>query len=248
MTSRRLDAKVALVTGGSRGIGAAICRRLAQAGATIALTFGHDAEPAERVCDEIALTGAKADAFRCDMENPTQIESLFQAVRKAFGRVDILINNAAVGEMIPLEGNDLAQFARFFNVNVRGPMLAIQQAVSQFGPAGGKIINVSSAITRNPGPHFSLYSATKAALDAMTRSLAKELGPRKIGVYGIAPGLIDTQLSRTGLPDQLFKATENQNPLRRIGTPEDIANIVVFLASDEAAWLTGEVLGATGGL
>jgi 3-oxoacyl-[acyl-carrier protein] reductase len=248
MTERPLQGKVALVTGGSRGIGAAICRRLGREGANIALTYAHDAEPAERVCDEVVLCGVKAAAYRCDMENPTQIESLFAAVKKAHGRVDILVNNAAHAEVMPLEKNDLAQFARFFNVNVRGPMLAIQQAVAQFGAAGGKIINISSAITRNPSGNFSLYAATKAALDAMTKSLAKELGPRNILVYGIAPGLIDTQLSRGGLPDQLFKATESQTPLRRVGTPGDIASIVAFLASDDATWLTGEILGATGGL
>jgi 3-oxoacyl-[acyl-carrier protein] reductase len=248
MSSRRLLGKVALVTGGSRGIGAAVCRRLASEGANIALTYAHDAEPAERVCDEIVLAGVKAVAYRCDMENPTQIETLFTAVKKAYGPVDILVNNAAVGEMLPLESTDLAQFARFFNTNVRGPLLAIQQAVPQFGPEGGKIINISSAVVRNPGAQFSLYAATKAALDALTRSLAKELGPRNITVNGVAPGLIDTQLSRTGLPDQLFKATESQTPLRRLGTPDDVASIVAFLASDDARWLTGEILGATGGL
>src|SRR5688572_9497979 len=140
MATRRLEGKVALVTGGSRGIGAAICRRLGREGATIALTYAHDAEPAERVCDEIHLSGVTAAAYRCDTENPTQIETLFAAVKKAHGRVDILVNNAAVGELIPIEHNDLAQFARFFNTNVRGPMLAMQQAVQQFGSDGGKII------------------------------------------------------------------------------------------------------------
>lgn len=248
MPTRRLDGKVALVTGGSRGIGAAIARRLAREGATIALTYAHDAETAERVCDELVPTGATAAAYRCDMENPTQIESLFAAVRKAHGHVDVLVNNAAVAEVIPLEGNDLAQFARFFNTNVRGPLLAIQQAVAQFGPDGGTVINISSAIVRNPAAQFSLYAATKAALDALTRSLAKELGPKNITVFGVAPGLIDTQLSRSGLPDQLFKATEGQTPLRRIGAPDDIASIVAFLASGDARWLTGEILTATGGL
>jgi 3-oxoacyl-[acyl-carrier protein] reductase len=248
MLMRRLEGKVALVTGGSRGIGAAISRRLGKEGATVALTYAHDAEPAERVCDEIHLSDVTAAAYRCDMENPTQIETLFAAVKKAHGRIDILVNNAAVAEMIALEQNDLAQFARFFNTNVRGPFLAIQQAVQQFGSDGGKIINISSAITRNPSGQFSLYAATKAALDAMTRSLAKELGPRNITVHGIAPGLIDTQLSRTGLPDQIFKVTETHTPLRRLGTPDDIAAVVAFLASEDANWLTGEILGATGGL
>jgi len=247
MSSSRLQDKIALVTGGSRGIGAAICRRLAKEGAQIILTYAHDVEAAERICDEIALCNVKCDAVRCDMEIPSQIESLFATIEKNHGRLDILINNAAVAERLPLEAIDVAQFARFFNVNVRGPLLAIQQALPLFGPGGGRIINISSAIVREPSPTFSLYAATKSALDTITRSLARELGSRKITVNGVAPGLIETQLSRGHLPESVFTKTLATTPLGRIGEPDDIAGIVVFLASDESFWINGEVIVATGG-
>jgi 3-oxoacyl-[acyl-carrier protein] reductase len=247
MSTARLTGKIVLVTGGSRGIGAAICRALAQEKATIVLTFGHDAEAAERMCDELVLGGVRAEAIRCDMEIPSQIESLFAAVKKNHGRLDVLVNNAAVGAVMPLEAVDVAQFARFFNINVRGPLLAIQQAVPLFGTDGGRIINISSAVVRDPAPQFSLYAATKAALDAITRSLARELGPRGILLYGIAPGLVETEMSRGGLPDAVFSQTAQATPLGRVGTPEDIAGIVTYLAAGEAAWLTGEILTATGG-
>jgi 3-oxoacyl-[acyl-carrier protein] reductase len=247
MAPRRLQDQVALVTGGSRGIGAAIAQRLAREGATIIITYGHDAEAAERMCDEIDLLGAKCEAIRCDMEIPSQIESLFAAIAKSHQRLDILVNNAAVAERVPLEAIDVAQFARFFNVNVRGPILAIQQALPLFGPDGGRIINISSAIVREPGAQMTLYTATKAALDAVTACLARELGPRRITVFSVAPGLIDTQLARGTLPETVFTKVKASTPLGRLGMPADIANIVAYLVTEDANWLTGEILGATGG-
>jgi 3-oxoacyl-[acyl-carrier protein] reductase len=157
MPHRRLYNKIAVVTGGSRGIGAAICKKLSREGATVILTYGHEAEPAERVCDELALSGGKAQAIRCDMEIPDQIDSLFQTIKKSYQNIDVLVNNAAVAEMIPFEENDIAQFARFFNINVRGPMLAIQKAMSLWA-GSGSVINISSAIVRECPPHsLALY-------------------------------------------------------------------------------------------
>ncbi len=247
MLHRPLSDKVALVTGGSKGIGAAIGKRLAAEGASVILTYAHDPEAAERVCDEIVLSGNKAEAIRCDMEYPSQIETLFSAVHKNHRRLDILVNNAAVAELVPLEGIDIAQFARFFNINVRGPLMAIQHAVKHFPAEGGRIINISSAVTREPGAQFGLYAATKAALDALTSSLARELGHRGVTVNAVAPGLIDTTLSRGQLPDAVFTQTASATPLGRIGAPEDIASIVAFLATEDAKWVTGEIIGATGG-
>lgn len=250
MPSRRLADKVALVTGGCRGIGAAICRKFARDGATVYLTyaFDHEAESAERVCDELVSMGAEARAFRCDLEIPSQIESLFATLRKLGSRLDILVNNAAVGDMVPFEQVDVAQFARFFNINVRGHMLAIQQALPLFGNKGGSVINISSAIVRENLVGSMLYTCTKASIDAMTRCLAKELGPRQVRVNSVSPGLTDTKLARDTMPGPMFDKIARNTPLRRLGQPDDIAGLVVFLASDDAFWVTGEVIGATGGL
>lgn len=250
MPSRRLDGKIALVTGGSRGIGAATCRKLARDGATIILTYGfeHETEEAERVCDELASTGGKAKAYRCDMEIPDQIESLFGTIKKTQPRLDILVNNAAVGDMLLFEQIDVAQFARFFNINVRGPMLAIQQALPLFGKEGGSVVNISSAIVRENLVGSMLYTSTKAAIDAMTRCLSKELGPRQIRVNSVSPGLTETKLARDSMPGPMFEKIARHTPLKRLGQPDDIAGLVAFLASDDAYWVTGEVIGATGGM
>lgn len=248
MPHRRLFGKIALVTGGSRGIGAAICRKLSKDGATVILTYGHDAEPAERVCDELVLSGGRAQAIRCDMEIPSQIDSLFATIAKTYIRLDVLVNNAAVAEMIPFEENDIAQFARFFNINVRGPMLAIQRALPLMSGGGGSVINISSAIVRECPSQSLLYTSTKAALDAMTQVLAVELGPKRVRVNSVSPGLIDTKLARDAMPEQMFAKIAKHTPLQRLGTPEDIAGVVAFLASEEACWVTGEILGATGGM
>ncbi|HQR08757.1 MAG TPA: glucose 1-dehydrogenase [Gemmatales bacterium] len=248
MPSRRLDGQIALVTGGSRGIGAAICRKLAKEGATVVMNYNDDAEPAERICDEIILAGGKAQAYRCEMEVPDQIESLFKTIKKTHPRLDILVNNAAVADMIPIEAADVAQFARFFNVNVRGPMLAIQQSLPLFGQEGGSIINISSAMVRENSPKSMLYASTKAAIDAMTKCMSKELGPRGIRVNSVSPGLIDTKLSRGSMPAHMFDWIAKHTPLRRLGKPEDIAGVVAFLASADACWVTGEIIGVTGGM
>ncbi len=248
MPTRRLFGKVALVTGGSRGIGAAICRKLAGDGAYVVFNYNDDPEPAERICDEIILAGGQAKAYRCEMEVPEQIESLFNTVKKLHPRLDILVNNAAVADMVKIEDADIAQFARFFNVNVRGPMLAIQQSLPLFGSEGGCIINISSAMVRENARKSMLYTSTKAAIDAMTKVMSKELGPRQIRVNSVSPGLIDTKLSRESMPVHMFEWIANHTPLRRLGKPEDIANVVAFLASEDAYWVTGEIIGVTGGM
>lgn len=247
MPHRRLYNKIAVVTGGSRGIGAAICKKLSREGATVILTYGHEAEPAERVCDELVLSGGKAQAIRCDMEIPDQIDSLFQTIKKSYQNIDVLVNNAAVAEMIPFEENDIAQFARFFNINVRGPMLAIQKAMSLWA-GSGSVINISSAIVRECPPHSLLYTSTKAALNAMTQVLAQELGPKRVRVNSVSPGLVDTKLARDAMPEPMFAKIAKHTPLQRLGTPDDIANVVAFLASEESYWITGEIIGATGGM
>lgn len=247
MPHRRLASKIAVVTGGSRGIGAAICKKLSREGATVILTYGHEAEPAERVCDELVLSGGKAQAIRCDMEIPDQIDSLFQTIKKSYQTIDVLVNNAAVAEMIPFEENDIAQFARFFNINVRGPMLAIQKAMPLWA-GSGSVINISSAIVRECPPHSLLYTSTKAALDAMTQVLAQELGPKRVRVNSVSPGLVDTKLARDAMPEPMFAKIAKHTPLQRLGTPDDIANVVAFLASEESYWITGEIIGATGGM
>ncbi len=247
MPHRRLLNKIAVVTGGSRGIGAAICKKLSQEGAIVILTYGHEAEPAERICDELVLSGGKAQAIRCDMEIPDQIDSLFQTIKKSYQHLDVLVNNAAVAEMIPFEENDIAQFARFFNINVRGPMLAIQKAMPLWA-SGGSVINISSAIVRECPPHSLLYTSTKAALDAMTQVLAQELGPKRVRVNSVSPGLVDTKLARDAMPEPMFAKIAKHTPLQRLGTPDDIANVVAFLASEESYWITGEIIGATGGM
>lgn len=248
MSYRRLEGKIAFVTGGSRGIGAAICRKLSKDGATVILNHDHDTEAAERVCDELVSTGGKAQAFRCDMEIPDQIDALFSIIKKQYPRLDVLVNNAAVADLIAFEDIDLAQFARYYNINVRGPMLAVQRALPLFGTQGGSVINISSCIVRENLPQSLLYTTTKAAIDAMTRCLAKELGPKQVRVNSVAPGLIDTKLARGSMPEPMFDKIARHTPLRRLGTPEDIANVVAFLASDDGYWVTGEVIGVSGGM
>lgn len=247
MTDRRLEGKIALVTGGGRGIGAAICRKLAREGATVLLN-DQDLETAERVSDELLSLGGRSQAYRCDMEIPDQIDSLFATIKKQHNRLDVLVNNAAVADLIAFEDIDLAQFARYFHINVRGPMLAVQRALPLFGTAGGSVVNISSCIVRENLPKSLLYTTTKAAIDAMTRCLSKELGPRQVRVNSVAPGLIDTKLARGSMPEPMFDKIARHTPLRRLGTPQDIANVVAFLASDDSYWVTGEVIGVSGGM
>jgi 3-oxoacyl-[acyl-carrier protein] reductase len=246
-----LKGKVAIVTGASKGIGAAIARALAEAGAAVAVNYASDKEGAERVVSEIAAKGGKAFAIRADMSKPVEVESLFRQAEGALGKPSVLVNNAGIYEFEPVENLTEATFHRQFDVNVLGTVLAVQQAAKHFPPEGGSIVNISSIASESPVPNSSLYSASKGAVDTLTMAFAKELGPRRIRVNAVAPGYTDTEgTQRIGFAGSAAgEAIVAATPLgARFGRPDEIAPAVVFLASDDAAWLTGERLNASGGV
>ena len=250
MNTRKLDGKVAVVTGASKGIGAGIAKHLAAEGAAVVVNYASSKQDADRVVDEIAKHGGKAIAVQANVAKKAQVERLFSATKQAFGKLDILVNNAGVYDWSPLEEITEEQFHKHFDVNVLGLLLATQEAVKQFDSTGGNIINVSSTVTSLTPPSSSVYTGTKGAVDAITRTLAKELGPRKIRVNAINPGMVETEGVRAAGFDQgdLRKNIEAQTPLGRIGQPEDIAPAAVFFASDDSEWITGETLRIAGGL
>jgi len=239
-----------VVTGASKGIGASIAKHLAAEGATLVVNYSSSKNAADEVVSEIKRDGGKAVAVKADMSKKAEIEQLFAEAKKNFGSVDILVNNAGVYDLLPLEQISEEHFHKLFNLNVLGLLLATQQAAKQFGPSGGNIINVSSVVSTLAPPGSSVYSATKAAVDAVTRSLAKELGPRKIRVNAINPGMIETEgLHATGIAESDFrKQVETQTPLGRIGQPNDIATVATFLASPDSGWITGETIYLSGGM
>jgi 3-oxoacyl-[acyl-carrier protein] reductase len=247
--SQKLTGKVAVVTGASKGIGAAIAGHLADAGAAVVVNYASSKEGAERVVAEIKGKGGKAIAVGANVARPAEIQRLFAEAKKAFGRIDILVNNAGIYEFAPIEQVTPEHFHKHFDLNVLGLLLSTQEAIKHFGPGGGSIINLSSVVATAAPPMTSVYSATKAAVDAITRSLAKELGPRKIRVNSINPGMVETEgVQSAGLSEGDFrKQYEAQAPLGRIGKPRDIAPAAVFLASDDSAWITGETLYISGG-
>jgi 3-oxoacyl-[acyl-carrier protein] reductase len=246
---KKLAGKVAVVTGASKGIGAAIALHLAAKGAAVVVNYSSSKEGADRIVGEITGSGGKAVAVQANVAKPAEIGRLFDAALTAFGKVDILVNNAGVYEFAPLEAVTPEHFHKMFDLNVLGLILASQAAAKHFGPAGGSIINISSVAATSAPATGSVYSATKAAVDAVTRSLAKELGPRKIRVNSVNPGMVETEgLHTAGIVESDFrKQLEAQTPLGRIGQPKDIAPAVVFLASDDASWITGETWHVTGG-
>lgn len=248
--SQKLVGKVALVTGASKGIGAEIARELAAAGAAVIVNYASSKAGADRVVADIVSKGGKAVAVQADVSKPDQIRRLFAEAHKAFDRLDILVNNAGIYEFGSLEEVTPEHFHKQFDLNVLGLLLVTQQAVKQFGALGGSIVNVSSVAATAAPPTTSVYSATKAAVNAVTRSLAQELGPRKIRVNSINPGMVETEgLHGAGLSAGDFrKQVEAQTPLGRIGQPEDIAPAVVFLASDDSSWITGESFYISGGM
>jgi 3-oxoacyl-[acyl-carrier protein] reductase len=248
--SDKLKGKVALVTGASKGIGAEIALQLAAEGAAVIVNYASSKSAADQVVSKITSKGGKAKAVQADVSKQADIHRLFAETKSAFGRVDILVNNAGIYEMLPLEAITPEHFHKQFNLNVLGLLLTTQDAVKHFPPSGGSIINLSSVVATLAPPNASVYSGTKGAVDAITRSLAKELAPRKIRVNAINPGMVETEgLHALGIPESDFrKQIEAQTPLGRIGQPQDIAPAAVFLASSDSQWITGETLYISGGL
>jgi 3-oxoacyl-[acyl-carrier protein] reductase len=248
-STKKLAGRVAVVTGASKGIGAEIARQLADEGAAVVVNYASSQEGAERVVAEITGRGGRAVAVRADVAKEADIKRLFAETKKAFGRLDILVNNAGIYEFAPLEAVTTDHFHRQFDLNVLGLVLSTQEAVKLFGPTGGSVINVSSLVATARIPNAAVYSGTKAAVDAVTRSLAAELGPRKIRVNSINPGLVETEgVHSAGFIESDFRRqVESQTPLGRIGQPRDIAPAAVFLASDDSAWITGETFFISGG-
>jgi 3-oxoacyl-[acyl-carrier protein] reductase len=249
--SQRLEGKVAVVTGASKGIGAAIAKHLADARAAVVVNYASSKAGAERVVADITGKGGRAVAVGADVAKQADIQRLFAETKKAFGRLDILVNNAGIYEFAPLEAVTAAHFHKQFDLNVLGLLLATQEAVKHFGSGGGSIINMSSVVSTAALPNASVYSATKAAVDAVTRCLAKELGPRRIRVNAINPGMVETEgTTSQGITEgdsDFRRFFETQAPLGRIGQPQDIAPAAVFLASDDSAWITGETFYIAGG-
>jgi 3-oxoacyl-[acyl-carrier protein] reductase len=248
--SKKLEGQVAVVTGASKGIGAAITEYLAAAGAAVVANYASSRAGAEAVVQRIRQTGGKAVAVQADVSRLEDVRRLFAETKKAFGKLDILVNNAGIYEFSPLEGICPEHFRKQFDLNVLGLLLTTQEAVKHFGPSGGNIVNIGSVAGTLAPPNAAVYSGTKAAVNAITRSLAQELGPRKIRVNAVSSGVVETEgLHATGIAGSDFqRQAEAQAPLGRIGRTDDIAPAVVFLASPESAWTTGEILSISGGL
>lgn len=245
----KLQGKVAVVTGASKGIGAEIARQLAAEGAAVVVNYASSKAGADKVVADITGKGGKAVAVKADVAKPDDIRALFAETVKAFGKVDVLVNNAGVYEFAPLEAVSPEHYHKQFDLNVLGLLLTTQEAVKHFGVNGGSVVNISSVVSRLALPASSVYAATKAAVDSITRTLAAELGPKKIRVNAVNPGMVETEGTHSqGITESDFRMqTEAATPLGRIGQVGDIAPAVAFLASDEAKWITGETLFISGG-
>jgi 3-oxoacyl-[acyl-carrier protein] reductase len=246
---KKLSGKVAIVTGASKGIGAAIAKSLAVAGASVVVNYASSKGGADKVVDEIYKAGGQAVAVQGDVSKAAEAQGIIDAAIRKYGRLDILVNNSGVYEFAPIEAITEEHFHRQFNINVLGLLLTTQAAVKQFSD-GGSIINISSVVSTNTPPNAAVYAATKGAVDSITGVLAKELGGRKIRVNAVNPGPVETEGTHAAgvIGSDIEKVLIAQTPLGRIGQPDDIASIAVFLASDDSGWLTGETLLATGGL
>ncbi len=243
-----LKGKVAVVTGASKGIGAGIAKTLAAAGAAVVVNYSSDKQGADKTVAAIEAGGGKAVAVQGNVSKAADVDRLFTETQKAYGQVDILVNNAGVFQFMPLEAITEDEFHRQFNTNVLGTILATQEAVKHFGPSGGSIVNLTSVASVSAMPTSAVYSASKSAVDTLTRIFAMELAPKKIRVNAVAPGATATEgAAAMEMPDAMRDAMIASIPMGRIGQPDDIAKTVLFLASDESSWITGERLTASGG-
>jgi len=247
----KLKNKVAVVTGASKGIGAGIAKAFAKEGAKVVVNYASSKEAADKVVKFITDNGGTAIAVRADISQEADVNRLFEETKKSFSTLDILVNNAVSQGYAPVEQISAEAFHQSFNVNVLGPVLTIQAALKLFGDKGGNIINISSGASKYPLPNASLYSSTKAALDALTIALSKELGPKNIRINSILPGATETEGATSAgvTPGSEYEKMFIANtPLGRRGQPEDIAKAAVFIASDDAAWITGEQISVSGGM
>lgn len=243
----KLDGKVAIVTGASKGIGASIAEELAKEGASVVVNYASSKQGADAVVERIAKAGGKAIAVGADVSKPEQIARLIEETTKAFGgKIDVLVNNAGVYEFAPLEAITPEHFHKQFDLNVLGLLLTTQAAVPYFPAQGGSVINISSVVGKNAQPNGSVYGATKGAVDAITISLSKELGPKKIRVNSVSPGPVETE--GTVNFSEFFEPLIKQTPLQRLGAPNDIGKVAVFFASDDSFWVNGEAVLVAGGL
>lgn len=245
----KLKGKVAIVTGASKGIGAGIAKGLSAEGASVVVNYSSSKEGADRVVAQIKDKGGKAIAVQGDMSKADDVTRLFDETKKAYGTVDVLVNNAGVYQFDPIEAVTETEFHRSFNTNVLGTILTIREAVKHFPASGGSVINVSSVVSQTAVPYSVVYSATKGAVDAVTRALAQELGARKIRVNTLAPGGVETEGTHSAgiIGSDFEKQMVAKTALGRIGQPDDISKVAVFLASDDSTWLTGERIVASGG-
>jgi 3-oxoacyl-[acyl-carrier protein] reductase len=250
MTNGKLNGKVAVVTGASKGIGAGIAKEFAAEGAAVIVNYASSKTDADKVVNEITKRGGKAVAVQGSVTKKNDVEKLFSAAEKAFGKLDILVNNAGVYEFVPLEDVTEQQFHKMFDTNVLGMLLATQEALKHFTAEGGSIVNIGSLASSLTPPTGVVYNATKGAVDAITRTLAKELGPRKIRVNSINPGMVVTEGAVAGgyTEGDMRNMFESMTPLGRVGQTDDIAPAAVFFASDDSKWITGETLLIAGGL
>jgi 3-oxoacyl-[acyl-carrier protein] reductase len=246
---KNLKDKIALVTGASKGIGASIAKDLAAAGASVIVNYATSKVGADKTVAEIAAAGGKAAAIQGDVSKPEEITRMFAAIKQQYGRLDILVNNAGVYKFAPLEEVTPEEFHREFNLNVLGLLLATKEAVRLIGPKGGSVINISSVVPSMAPAYGSVYSATKGAVDSITISLSKELGPRQIRVNSLNPGLVETEGTHAvgALEGEFHESRLKTTPLGRIGQPQDISRIAVFLASDDSYWVSGQAIRAAGG-
>ena len=248
----KLQTKTALVTGGSKGIGAGVALELAAAGAAVVVNYSSDTNSADAVVREIVANGGQAIAIQGDVSNSSDVRRMLEQATNAFGSLDILVNNAGVYKAMPISDITETEFHREIDINLLGPLLTIRESLKHFREAGGSIINIGSAASRSLPAEYSIYAASKSGLDAITGVLAKELAPRRIRVNSVNPGATLSEGTKEaglyGVDSEFEKSLVRMTPLGRIGKPLDIARVVVFLASEESSWLTGEIIHATGGL